>query len=188
VGLDHDFEADVRHIGALPDIGADEFGDSALIAPGSTTTLTTNPRAGQTVTLTLPPGAFGGGVVSLSPTVTPTRPLPPGRAPASVSFWLNFVPVAGQAAALTATSGDAFTVEIRYRDSDVAGWHEAGLELLWWDEAGQAWQPAHASCTNSPGPVREPEANILVTVACAVGEFALANGPLRLFLPLMHRP
>jgi hypothetical protein len=188
VGLGHDFETALRPIGPLPDIGADEFGAAAQIAPSTTTTLTTNPRAGQTITLTLPPGVFGSGVVSLSPTVTPTRPLPPGRASANIGFWVIFEPVPGQAAAMADANEDPFNVEIIYRDSDVADWHEAGLDLLWWDEAGQAWRPAQASCMGNPAPIRAPDANTLATLACAGGEFALVNGPLYTYLPVLMVP
>jgi hypothetical protein len=189
VGLGHDFEADLRHIGALPDIGADEFGDAALIAPGGTTTLTVSPRPGQQISLTLPPGSLGGaGVIQLAPIVTPTRPLPPRWTPANVSFLLSLVPVSGQAAAFVAVTGTPFSVEIQYRESDVAGWSESGLVLLWWDEAGQTWGPAQSSCGPGVAPTRDPDANTITVSACAEGEFVLGNGSLQLFLPIVRRP
>jgi predicted outer membrane repeat protein len=188
VGLGHDFEADLRHIGAGPDIGADEFGAAGIAGPGGSTQLGVTPRPGQRITLTVPSGAVGAAsVIRLAPLVTPTRPLPPGRLPSSMSFSLEAEALAALDATTSATFLVPLVVEVQYTDADPGGQPEASLRLLWWDAAQQLWRPAQASCAAPQTPGHVPEANRLAVQVCEAGEFALTSGPLQVYLPLVGR-
>jgi hypothetical protein len=79
------------------------------------------------------------------------------------------------------------TIELQYTDADVIGMDEAALELLVWDEIGQAWIKAQDTCISSGQPTRQIGSNALIVTTCAEGEFALAGGPYQLYLPIVRR-
>ncbi|MBI5565883.1 MAG: PKD domain-containing protein, partial [Chloroflexi bacterium] len=186
LNLSTDFEDDLRFIGAGVDVGADEFGDAALIGGGQTTQIGVQPRPGQQISITIPPGAGGGtGVIHLLPIITPTRPLPPRRSYANLGFTLQTQPGGGLRLANAETFLEPITIELRYTDADVAGMNEAALDLLVWDEIRQIWITAQESCASPMSPVRQAGSNTLIVSTCAEGEFALAGGPYQLYLPVI---
>jgi len=81
----------------------------------------------------------------------------------------------------------SITIELRYTDADVTGMNEAALEVLVWDEIGQAWIEAQETCALPTSPVRQTGSNRLIVSTCAEGEFALAGGSYQLYLPIVRR-
>ena len=186
--IDMDWEGDLRPIIASPDIGADEFGDSAVVEPTVTTTMTSTVGTSRQIIIIIPPGALGGtGTIRLLPIITPTRPLPPQRPYANLGFMLQTQLDGGLRLAHADIFSMPITIELQYTDADVIGLNEAALDLLVWDEIAQTWITAQDTCASVVSPVRQIGSNRLIVTTCAEGEFVLARGPYQLYLPLVMR-
>lgn len=188
LNLSTDFEDDLRFIGAGVDVGADEFGAAAVISDTQTTQIGVQPQPGQQISITIPPGASGGtGIIRLLPIITPTRPLPPRRPYANLGFTLQTGPGGGLRLADVEAFLTPITIELQYTDADVTGMNEAALDLLVWDEIGQAWITAQAMCTSPTSPIWQTGSNRLIVSTCAEGEFALTGKPYQSYLPIVKR-
>lgn len=186
--LTQDFDGDLRPIITRSDIGADEFGAAAPVGGSQPTQLYVQPELGQVISITLPPGAAGGaGVIHLLPNTTPTRPVPPDRGYANLSFELQTGP-GGLSAPAPATFLVPISIEIQYADADILGLDESALDLWVWDVDSPQWIRASDSCVSPTPTLRDPTVNRLVVSACAEGEFVLMSGPYQVYLPLAIRP
>jgi hypothetical protein len=186
-----DFEADLRPIIAQSDLGADEFGDSAVGDPGGTTTV-----GGGGITITIPPGAMGGpGNILFLPTFPPTFLPPTPWLPISPGFQLLNTPaVALHELRAALPAGDfllPITVTLTYNDSALAGIDESTLFLALYDASTGQWVEATATCPESGTVIHNLDENQITVTTCASGEFAVlgldAAGAYPLYLPILIR-
>lgn len=190
-----DYDGDLRPIIAQSDIGADEFGDSALVDPGATTVMTGTVGADQQIIVRIPPGAVGGQqAIRLLPVFPPiVSPRPPQR-PLRPGFQLSVTsPASLLAAPLLLDPFFLLPVEITvtYLDADLAGLNESSLYLAVLDETSGEWLDATTTCPQPGSITRSPSENWITITTCASGEFALIGSPGAgahfIYLPILNR-
>jgi hypothetical protein len=185
-----DFEADLRPIITQADLGADEFGDSAMIDPGASTVITSTVGAGREIIIRLPPGAVGGWrIIRLLPTPQPTKPPPAPRLPAGMNFTLQVTQPLAQTLSIAPAFLLPIEITLTYRDVDVAGLDENSLFLAVFDETTGEWVDATTTCTLPGSITRNTGQNQITVTTCATGEFALLGSEktYQIFLPLVTR-
>jgi hypothetical protein len=185
-----DWEGDLRPIIASPDIGADEFGDSAVVDPSTTTTMTSTVGSGREIIIRIPPGALGGsGTIRLLPTFPPTLlPLPPRQTVGS-GFQLRLTPPERALLQIDPTFLLPVTMTLTYTDADVAEVAEYTLFLAVLDEETGEWVDATETCAPAGVITRDLASNQVTVTTCATGEFALLGSPgvETIYLPLVIR-
>jgi hypothetical protein len=185
-----DWEGDFRPIITYPDIGADEFGDTAVILPGATFTITSAIGSGREIAVIVPPGAVGGQtVLHLLPIVTTTVPLPPPQRLVGPGFQLRLTPPGQTLNQIAPTFLLPVAATLKYTEADVTNIAENSLFLAVLDELTGEWADATQTCAPAGAIVRDPAANRITVTTCATGEFALMGSPgaRTIYLPVIIR-
>jgi len=78
------------------------------------------------------------------------------------------------------------TITINYTDQQIEPVLEEDLNLYHWKKDQSVWNDAISACPGGEY-ARNPEENWLSLPLCELGEFALAGGPLNVYLPLIRR-